>query len=147
MCTVFWGLFSIVSERFMCFNMHEAQNHMTVCVAVWLSLTLCMNYEDVFLPVWWQTAARAQQIAPSREHRALTSLTPPAAYRWASTGGVGTQIQGTRDQRLWCAQKGDIGACVCVCVCIYFPNALIDLLISQEPLPVLTQGLCESTCR
>lgn len=141
------GCFHIASERFMFCNNHEEQKHRSA--AVWGLCTPRMNDVDVFLLVWWQTAASAQQIAPRREHRALTSLTPPAAYRWASPGCVGTHIQGTRDQRLGRAQKGDRTGCVhvCVCACFHFPDALTDLLISQEPLPVLTQGWCESTSR
>lgn len=122
-CT-FWGCFHIASERFMFCNMHEDKNYRKVSVAVWGLCTLHMTYVDVFLLVWWQTAASAQQIAPRREHRALTSLTPPAAYHWASTGCVGTQIQGTRDQRLEHAQKGDIRRCAHVYVCVSISQML-----------------------
>lgn len=118
------GCFHMASERFMCCNMHEEQTHRTVSVAVWGLCMLGMNYVDVFLLVWWQTAASAQQIAPRREHRALTSLTPPAAYRWASARLHGdSHPRNERPMLRTCTKRWYKRVCACLCVRFYFPNA------------------------
>lgn len=91
--------------------------------------------------VWWQTGANTQQITPSREHWALTSLTPPVVYHWASTSGDTKPREGRkRRQRL--NTKKMLWACVhsCVWVCvstIYLPNVPTHLLISHEQLSTL----------
>lgn len=117
-CAVFWGLFGIVSERFMFFNMHRTTQQQA-------SLSEPSARSAWTMKMFFCWCGDRQQPAHNRslpaENTALTSLTPPAAYRWASTSGMGTQIQGTRDQHLWRAQKLDTGGrvCVCVCVCLF----------------------------
>ncbi|TNN35618.1 hypothetical protein EYF80_054222 [Liparis tanakae] len=54
------------------------------------------------------TAAHTQQIAPSRGHRALTSLTPPAAHRRAAAALGRREREEPRDGRLARARKAPL---------------------------------------